>query len=48
MEIEESDWVTNGRNKIRKEILPLRVINNDLNAQLNKCLTDQETEQVTN
>ena len=46
-EKEESDWFTNCRNKLKKEILPLRVINNDLDAQLYKWLIDQQTDQVT-
>ena len=28
------------KKQIKKEILPLRVINNDLDAQLNKWVTD--------
>ena len=46
-EKEESDWFINCRNKLKKDILPLRVINIDLDAQLHKWLTDQETDQVT-
>ena len=46
-ELEESDWFTNCRNKFLKKILPLKVINIDLDAQLHKWLTDHETDQVT-